>query len=236
MAISSCFSLRAREVLVTAPLIIPTSAHGLPAGSQFHARSAKPRLPPPLVAVGTALAGGPPRGSVRAALPHTALISGAWRRSEDPSSHARQSPTSDNGAARPDNEELCSMRDEFLRNVKDLLARRAGGRCSIQSVGSRRAVLAQIQARLPMWAWPLTSQPPHRAACVTTPPCHLRRGRIPETESGFARTAPNLWAMTQASTRPLCSRNGGSAPSMLQVPRWRAGLNSLRRPRLMPQF
>jgi hypothetical protein len=34
------------------------------------------------VAVGTALAGGPPRRSVRAELPHTALTSGAWRRSD----------------------------------------------------------------------------------------------------------------------------------------------------------
>src|SRR3954447_1724548 len=33
------------------------------------------------VAVGTALAGGPPRRSVRAELPHTALTSGVWRRS-----------------------------------------------------------------------------------------------------------------------------------------------------------
>ncbi len=34
-----------------------------------------------LVAVGTALSGGPPRGSVRAALPHTALTEGEERRS-----------------------------------------------------------------------------------------------------------------------------------------------------------
>ena len=45
----------------------------------------RPRRPRPSrrwVAVGTALAGGPPRRSVRAELPHTALTSGAWRRSD----------------------------------------------------------------------------------------------------------------------------------------------------------
>src|SRR5262245_43972988 len=35
-----------------------------------------------MVAVGTALSGGPPRRSVRAELPHTALTSGVWRRSD----------------------------------------------------------------------------------------------------------------------------------------------------------
>ena len=43
-------------------------------------RSHRPAQPASAVAVGTALAGGPPHRSVRAALPHTAPTSGCWRR------------------------------------------------------------------------------------------------------------------------------------------------------------
>ena len=45
-----------------------------------HLRGEFPRLL--RVAVGTALSGGPPHRSVLAALPHTALTSGGWRKSE----------------------------------------------------------------------------------------------------------------------------------------------------------
>src|SRR5262249_36253185 len=51
----------------------------------------------PEVAVGNALAGVPPRGSVRAELPHTALTSGAWRRSERSDRGARSEPGESNG-------------------------------------------------------------------------------------------------------------------------------------------
>src|SRR5262249_18782919 len=61
--------------------------HGTP-GPNVHNdwRSIRPAQATPranlrsAVAVGTALAGGPPHRSVRAALPHTALTSGVWRR------------------------------------------------------------------------------------------------------------------------------------------------------------